>query len=102
MSTLMVGVRAAEFDIRPGFTITRGTAEASADRTQRTRPLPTSTDPAGPRRPYASPANYHRHVTIDGRVIEHHDSNFGNPAAHYDVRSPWPKYYGNRAPDVRR
>jgi len=44
----------------------------------------------------SSPApGYHRHLMKDGTVIEHHDSNYGDPVAHAGVAGAgWPKYYG--------
>lgn len=51
--------------------------------------------------PYKSPPGYHRHVKIDGTVIEHHDSNLGDPVAHSGIVRPWPKYNGPIAPNVR-
>lgn len=47
---------------------------------------------------YVSPPGYHRHVTQSGVVIEHHDSNFGDPVAHAGIEWPWPKYSGPLAP----
>lgn len=52
--------------------------------------------------PYTSPSGYHRHVTRDGTVIEHHDSNHGSAPAHADILPPWPKYFGPLAPAIRR
>jgi hypothetical protein len=49
--------------------------------------------------PYKSPPGYHRHVMADGSVIEHHDSNYGDPVAHAGVVGRnWPKYNGPVAP----
>lgn len=49
--------------------------------------------------PYNSPPGYHRHVMVDGSIIEHHDSNYGDPVAHAGVAGRnWPKYYGPQAP----
>lgn len=49
--------------------------------------------------PYSSPPGYHRHVLVDGSIIEHHDSNFGDPIAHAGVAGRnWPKYYGPEPP----
>lgn len=50
---------------------------------------------------YQSPAGFHRHVKRDGTVIEHHDSNFGDPVAHAGIDRPWPKYYGPLAPETK-
>lgn len=49
--------------------------------------------------PYVSPPGYHRHVMVDGTIIEHADYNYGDPVAHAGVAgSNWPKYYGPLAP----
>jgi len=49
--------------------------------------------------PYSSPRGYHRHVMTDGSIIEHHDSNYGDPVAHRGVAGRgWPKYFGTAAP----
>lgn len=49
--------------------------------------------------PYTSPPGYHRHVLIDGTVIEHGDWNYGDPVAHSGVAGAgWPKYFGPVAP----
>lgn len=48
---------------------------------------------------YTSPPGYHRHVLTNGTIIEHHDSNFGDPVAHSGVAGAgWPKYYGPLSP----
>lgn len=48
--------------------------------------------------PYRSPPGYHRHVTRAGVVVEHHNSNHGDPVAHAGIDRPWPKYYGPVSP----
>jgi hypothetical protein len=52
--------------------------------------------------PYQSPPGFHRHVRIDGTVIEHHDSNLGDPRAHQGIASPWPKYWGPLPPAAQQ
>lgn len=47
---------------------------------------------------YLSPNGYHRHVTKDGRIIEHGDWNRGSAAAHRDVPRPWFTYNGPLPP----
>lgn len=49
--------------------------------------------------PYISPSGYHRHVMVDGTIMEHADWNYGDPVAHAGVvGSNWPKYYGPLPP----
>ncbi len=59
-----------------------------------------------PSAPYVSPLGYHRHVTNDGKVVEHGDENNNRGGwttyAHQGMQqsSPyvWPKYNGPVAP----
>lgn len=60
--------------------------------------LPQSTLPPAKATAYVSPAGYHRHMTTDGRIIEHSDHLINDPVAHKDVAWPWLKYTGPLPP----
>lgn len=51
---------------------------------------------------YSSPIGYHRHLMVDGSILEHSNANRGNAAAHVGVASNrlsrWPRYYGSLPP----
>jgi hypothetical protein len=50
---------------------------------------------------YKSTPGWHRHVTRDGRIIEHEDWNKGSAYAHRELYWPWWKYNGPRAPSSK-
>lgn len=38
---------------------------------------------------YVIPQGYHAHRTLDGKILVHKDTNYGNPRAHANVAYPW-------------
>lgn len=83
-------------DVRPAVQVQVKRAATTQNRSE----LKAVTRSRSVERAYTSPAGYHRHVKRDGTIIEHADSNYGDPVAHAGIDRPWPKYFGPLPPSV--